>query len=182
MHSAIMKKFICLSLLILFTLPVFAQVNPQTNTETILIFVRHAEKQDDGTNDPSLTEIGEERAQKLSELIISNYTVSAIYSTGYKRTQQTAFPTSEFLNLSINEYQLSNPDSLIKSIIELHKGEHVLIVGHSNSTPTLVNTAINENRFERLDESVYDNIFEVKIDKTGKASVNRFTYWTQGKE
>ncbi|MFD2532276.1 SixA phosphatase family protein [Gracilimonas halophila] len=177
-----MKKITCLLLLILFTLPAFAQVNSQTNTETTLIFVRHAEKQDDGTRDPSLTEIGEKRAQKLSELITSSYNVSAIYSTGYKRTQQTAFPTSEVLNLSINEYQLSNPDSLIRSIIELHKGEHVLIVGHSNSTPTLVNAAINENRFEKLDESVYDNIFEVNIDETGETSVNRYTYWTQGKE
>ncbi len=89
---------------------------------------------------------------------------------------------AEVLNLSINEYQLSNPDSLIKAMIESHRGEQVLIVGHSNSTPRLVNTAMGESRFEQLDESIYDNIFEVKINETGKASVNRYTYWTQGKE
>tara|TARA_R110002049_G_scaffold41592_2_gene125063 strand:+ start:171 stop:518 length:348 start_codon:yes stop_codon:yes gene_type:complete len=115
-------------------------------------------------------------------LIASTYHVTAIYSTGYKRTKETAHPVAEVLNLSINEYQLSNPDSLIKAMIESHRGEQVLIVGHSNSTPRLVNTAMGESRFEQLDESIYDNIFEVKINETGKASVNRYTYWTQGKE
>lgn len=177
-----MKKLACLLIIIFTTLPAFSQENSHKDEETILIFVRHAEKQEDGTKDPSLNERGVQRALKLSELISENYDLKAIYSTGYKRTRETAQPVSELLGLPVNEYQLSYPDSLVKAIIELHRGEQVLIVGHSNTTPMLANIALGERTFEQLDESVFDTIFEVRIDTTGKASVNRFTYWTHGNE
>lgn len=177
-----MKKIACLLIIIFTTLPAYSQENSPAEGETTLIFVRHAEKQDDGTRDPSLNEKGAQRALELSKLISTNYDLKAIYSTGYKRTKETALPVSELLDLPVNEYQLSDPDSLVKAIIELHRGEQVLIVGHSNTTPLLANIALGERTFEQLDESVYDNIFEVRIDETGKVSVNRYTYWTQGNE
>lgn len=177
-----MKNIAHLFILIFLSLPVFAQVNSAEEGETTLIFVRHAEKMDDGTKDPSLNSTGKQRAAKLSELISSDYSVKAIYSTGYKRTKETARPVSELLNLAVHEYQLSNPDSLVRAIIELHRGEQVLIVGHSNTTPHLVNIAMGEQMFDQLAESVYDNVFEVRIDGQGKASVNRYTYWAQGNE
>jgi len=55
-------------------------------------------------------------------------------------------------------------------------------MGHSNTIPQLVNTALGKHTFDQLDESEYDNIFEVKIDETGKATVTRYKYWTQGRE
>lgn len=177
-----MKKLICVLVLFLSTLPILAQVNTANEGETTLIFVRHAEKQDDDSRDPSLSEKGKQRALELSKLISSNYNVKAIYSTGYKRTRQTARPVSELLSLEVIDYNLSNPDSLMNAIIELHEGEQVLIVGHSNTTPYLVNITVGEEAFPPLDESVYDAVFEVRINKAGKVTVNRYTYWSQGNE
>ncbi|MEX2477440.1 MAG: phosphoglycerate mutase family protein [Gracilimonas sp.] len=177
-----MKKLICTLILIIGLAPAFAQESTKADDITTLIFVRHAEKLDDGTKDPSLNEKGVMRAEKLSDLLQQNYDLKAIYSTGYKRTLETSTPISKKTGLEINQYGLSNPDSLINDIIELHKGQQVLIMGHSNTTPNLVNTALGKQTFDQLDESEYDNIFEVKIDAAGNATVKRYKYWTQGRE
>jgi broad specificity phosphatase PhoE len=56
------------------------------------------------------------------------------------------------------------------------KGKTVLIVGHSNTTPALVNLALGEDKYEQLDESAYGNIFIVSIDEKGEASVEERMY------
>jgi|AntRauTorckE6833_2_1112554.scaffolds.fasta_scaffold01009_9 broad specificity phosphatase PhoE len=177
-----MKKIICTLILIIGLVPVFAQESFSKEESTTLIFVRHAEKLDDGTKNPSLSKKGKIRADKLSELLEESYDLKAIYSTSYKRTVETSTPISKKMGLKINHYGLTNPDSLVNDIIEVHKGQQVLIMGHSNTTPQLVNTALGKHTFDQLDESEYDNIFEVKIDETGKATVTRYKYWTQGRE
>ena len=66
----------------------------QEQESTTIIFTRHAEKQDDGTKDPDLTEKGLERASKIATLL-EKVPVSAIYSTDFKRTRNTVKPISE---------------------------------------------------------------------------------------
>lgn len=177
-----MKKLILLTALLSISISAAAQQKPLSDNETTLVFVRHAEKLADGTKDPSLSEIGKKRADKLAELLITDYEISAIYSTGYKRTIETSAPISQRLNIPIQEYQLNNSDSLISAMIEQNKGKQVLIVGHSNTTPDLVNIAMGEKLFEKLDESVFDIIFDVTIDGEGNGTIYRFTYWSQGRE
>lgn len=173
-----MRKII-LSIIILVGLaaaPVLTQQSFNLAEETTLIFVRHAEKSEDGTNDPSLSKQGEERAKRLAKLLMESHTISAIYSTDYKRTKETSRPISDSLNLSIFEYQLDNPDSLISAIIQKHRGGQVLIVGHSNTTPQLVNLSLGESKYEKLDETDYSNIFIVKLSGNDKATVRRLIY------
>ena len=69
-----MKKIILFFLLAIGTMG-FAQ-----QTITTFILTRHAEKGDDGTKDPDLTQAGNERAQSLVRLL-KNTKVDAIYST-----------------------------------------------------------------------------------------------------
>lgn len=59
----------------------------------------------------------------------------------------------------------------IKKLIKDHQGEVVLIVGHSNTTPFLVNMVLGEEKFAQLDESAYDDVFIVKSKEVGKGTV-----------
>ena len=45
--------------------------------------------------------------------------------------------------------------------IEKHKGQNVLIVGHSNTTPMLVNRFIGQERYEQLADTVNGNLYIV---------------------
>ncbi len=128
---------------------------------TTFFLVRHAEKATDGTSDPSLTKEGEIRAQRLAELLKVNG-VEAIYSTPFQRTKQTAEPLASNLNLPIQEYD-HKAENLAETLIQTNQGKTVLVVGHSNSTPTLINNLIGEEKFQELDESVYNKLFIVTI-------------------
>lgn len=144
--------------------------------ETILIFVRHAEKMNDGTNDPSLSEKGIERAEKLAELLKTQYDVQAIYSTPYKRTLETAQPLSNELKLTIGEYGLKNPQKLVRGFVDSHRGETILVVGHSNTTPLLVNILLGNKKYVQLDEYDHGSMFVVKIGGSGEVWDQKFTY------
>lgn len=133
-----------------------------TDTTTI-IFVRHAEKMDDGTDNPSLNEKGRERALRLAKLMKNEYQLSAVYSTDYNRTKETAGPVAETFDLELEYYGLNNPDRLVDGMLSEHAGETILVVGHSNTTPMLVNIAADTEEYEALDEKTYGKMFIVTL-------------------
>lgn len=165
-------KFLFLSLfltgLLVPAISVYAQ---QTTT---FIFVRHAEKADDGTEDPPLNEIGKERAKALANHL-KETNITAIYSTPYKRTMQTVQPIAEARELKIKMYDPADSSALDK-IMEAEADGTVLIAGHSNTTPMLVNQLIGQKKYEQLDESDYNNIFIVTADEVGKGVVVKLTF------
>ncbi|WP_158638062.1 phosphoglycerate mutase family protein [Shewanella donghaensis] len=119
-----------------------------------LFLVRHGEKLT-GDN-PDLSEQGRNRALTLANTL-SAVDLDSVFSTDYKRTQQTALPTAQSQSLAVTSY---NPRDLASFAKQLHQSPHseILIVGHSNTTPKLVEllggnpgTDINEkNEFDRL--------------------------------
>ena len=141
-----------------------------------LIFVRHAERAEDGTRNPPLSEEGFTRAQNLYQVLKGSYDVAAIYSTGYKRTQMTAKPTADSLGLEILEYGLTDPEGLLKGIISEYSGKTVLIVGHSNTTPALINLVIGEEVLKQLEESAYGDLFVVKSNEYGQGEMELFRF------
>ncbi|MCW3087421.1 MAG: phosphoglycerate mutase, partial [Sediminibacterium sp.] len=54
-------------------------------------------------------------------------------------------------------------------------GKTIIVAGHSNTTPALVNLLIKENRYPNLDDSVYNKLWIVTV-KDGKADVKEITY------
>jgi broad specificity phosphatase PhoE len=95
-------------------------------------FVRHFEKQQ-GDN-PSLTEAGKARAEALA-VFFSEKSLNSVYSTDYNRTLETATPVAELKGLAIESYE---PRKLVEFAAELRTQDHVLVVGHSNTTPELL--------------------------------------------
>jgi broad specificity phosphatase PhoE len=160
-------------LLAIITAPVFGfQVNLDESDVSTLIFVRHAERAEDGTRNPPISEEGIERAMNLADVLSSNdYNLVRIYSTPYKRTQMTATPTSELFQLDIVEYGFDDLENWLSSVIDENLGKTVLIVGHSNTTPRLINMVIGEEKFDQLDEHAYGDLFIVTTDSYGSGSV-----------
>lgn len=141
---------------------------------TTFIFVRHAEKADDGTDDPPLNAVGNERAASLADHL-EETNITAIYSTDYKRTRQTVQQIADTKGLKI---QLYNPNNgqLFQNMIDKESGGTVLISGHSNTTPMLVNRLIGEERYQQFDESDYDNLFIVMATEVGNGTVLKLIF------
>lgn len=154
------KKFILVFVLLL----TCAISYSQTST---YILVRHAEKDTTQvgstlmTANPNLNAQGIKRSKKLVKALKA-FTIDSIYSTNFNRTIATVTPISQKRNLAIQFY---NHKQLKEFANQLKKYDNktILIVGHSNSTPALVNFLIDKETYKALDESIYNKIFIVKI-------------------
>ena len=137
-----------------------AVMEDRTNSicsEPIQIFlVRHAEKSTNDPKDPDLSKAGFERAEKLM-FQLAEADIKTIYATKYKRTQQTAQPLADKLGIEIKIYDTDLVD--IIDLVKNAKEGNVMIAGHSNTTPKLVNKLLGQERYEKLDESVYHKLF-----------------------
>lgn len=171
-----MKRIAILLSLLAITFSAQAQHTDSLMQETTLIFVRHAEKMDDGTKNPSLSEAGRKRAVRLANLMMKEYSLSAVYSTLYKRTLETAKPIADSLGIEVIEYNLDDPHRLMEHLIQKYAGQEVLIVGHSNTTPMFVNMVLGAGAFDKLDEDSYNEIFIVEASSIGRGCAEKITY------
>ena len=119
-------------------------------------FVRHFEKQL-GDN-PSLTVTGKARAEALATFF-SDKPLNFVYSTDYNRTRETAAPVAALKSVDIQFY---DPHSLVKFAIKLKTQVHVLVVGHSNTTPELLGLMGVANI--TIEESEYGALYIVQND------------------
>lgn len=129
-------------------------------TERHIFLVRHAEKQADSSKDPALTQQGEIRADNIANQL-TDKGIIAIYSSDYKRTQQTAAPLAKRLNLNVIIYdprELSAFAEMIKS-----QSGNILIVGHSNTTPHL-SQLLGGNSFGKIKDNEYDRLYQLVVD------------------
>ena len=162
----------------LFILLLANQLNAQT---TRYIIVRHAEKDTTLANaklmasDPPLNSIGETRALSLADKL-KDHKINQIYSSNYKRTKATASPIAKAQNLNVAIYDPRNLDAFATQLLSSENtGKTILIVGHSNSSPKLVNLLIKQDQYKDLDESIYDTYWIV-TSKNGKSKAKMMKY------
>lgn len=137
---------------------------------TSLIIVRHAEKKNE-TDTTTLTTAGYDRSQRLATLL-TNTNLSAIYTTPFVRVRQTAEPTAKQKNLSMQDYT-PHEISEIDRIITSNLGKTVLIVGHSNTIPNILNHYTG-SVLENL--SNYNDIFVLNIINS-KLNTNKYLHF-----
>jgi broad specificity phosphatase PhoE len=161
-------------LFIAFLLCSFAATSIAQDEFTTFILIRHAEKADDGTNNPGLTTEGTERADRLSALL-TDTDVAAIYSTPFKRTMSTVTPLASAKGLDIQEY---NPrgQEFIKTMLKDNAGKTIVVSGHSNTTPVVANILLGNKQFENLTEDEYGKIFIVTVSSLGVGTVTLMSY------
>jgi len=138
---------------------------------TTIILVRHAEKVITEDQDPELTEKGSQRALLLAQ-VLEEVKIEAIYSTEFKRTLATVEPLLRNRNLSVINYKPKEFDLFATSLMSSHRGKTILISGHSNTTPRLVNALLAIDHPD-LDESEYDWIYIVDLLEIGNGRVKK---------
>jgi phosphohistidine phosphatase SixA len=159
MHAAL----VAMAVLLFPGSPAAAQANRMNRSEdkqnvSMVYLVRHAEKADTG-KDPELTEIGRQRADELARML-KDAGVTHIWSTDTKRTRTTAEPLATRLRLKLEIYdpaKLGEFATRLKSI----PGRH-LVVGHSNTTPGLVQ-ALGGDPGQAMPDTEYDRFYVVTL-------------------
>ena len=147
---------------------------------TVFFIVRHAEKAQDDLKDPTLSELGQARAQRLAE-VLAHFPVQAIYVSQFRRTSLTAAPTAKQFGLKpiIAAVQMPLEQStaeLVQKIKTTDQGKTVLIVGHSNTVPVLVK-ALSGVAVRAIDEpSEFDRIYMIELQEGAKARLLELKY------
>lgn len=148
-------------------------------TTTTVVLVRHAEKELVTIDDPPLSAAGERRAERLAQMfgdIRGVGAIDGIYVTATRRSQQTAMPLAN--RLGKKPTVLPAPvdlDAVASHVLSEHRGGRVMIVGHSNTLPQLVQK-LSGQTVPAIGEDEYDNIYVVTVPTFGKASVLRLKY------
>jgi len=161
-----------LLLLLLAALPLAAQ----QRAATTVILVRHAEKAATPADDPGLTEAGQARARALAA-IARDAGVTAIITTQFARTRETARPAAEALGVTPEVAKAGGAQHAqeVAGFIRAHAGGVVLVVGHSNTIPAII-AALGAPQPPAICDSEYDNIYLVTIPASGQARVIRARY------
>lgn len=158
----------CLLLLFLLLFPLAAQAAEPTT----IVLVRHAEKQLGVGDDPPLTAAGEDRANLLVHML-GTLPFDAVYSTDLRRTLATAKPLAEALGVEITKVKPDegHMDRIVESIRKEHAGGTVLISGHSNTVPGLIER-LGVAEPPMIEDYDYDNLFIVVLSTDGAQLVH----------
>lgn len=143
-------------------------------TTTTVILVRHAEKFADAGSDPGLTEAGEERALLLARMF-ADAGIDALFASQFRRTQATLVPLAEMLSLEPGIIDAEEPEVLVREILANHRGDMVLVVGHSNTLPQLIKR-LSGVETKPIDESDYTGIYILTLPRFGDAQLLRLNY------
>lgn len=149
-------------------------INSDTGEQNTVVYLsRHAEKQDTKIKDPELSAKGEKTAKRLANYL-KNINLDMIYSTPYKRTRNTATAVASQQEKLVTELFLPAHE-MARLIREMHTGQNILVVGHSNTTPALINQLGVNDKIE-IAEDEYGELFIVTINKGGIVSFKRVMY------
>jgi 2,3-bisphosphoglycerate-dependent phosphoglycerate mutase len=151
----------------------------ESQATTTIIFVRHAEKATEPADDPGLSEAGQRRVAELTRQLVDADVVAgidAVYATDYNRTQETARPIADALDLPINTYDAQDTETVLETILKQHKGKIILVVGHSNTVPVLIANLGASKKVPPIDENEYDNIYIISIPWFGKTKTIRLRF------
>ncbi|MEM9820003.1 MAG: phosphoglycerate mutase family protein [Bacteroidota bacterium] len=137
--------------------------------------VRHSEKSGEAGPDPRLSEQGLARAKKLSE-ILEKVPMDKIYSSDYHRTRDTARPLADKQGMTTLLYDPREQLAHFDGYMSGDEGLTMLVVGHSNTIPQLINILLGEEKYAPLGHDDYDDLFIVTSKGPNKAEVMELKY------
>ncbi|MGO3182222.1 MAG: SixA phosphatase family protein [Aequorivita sp.] len=141
--------------------------SPSPSYNATYYLIRHAEKvrTDPKNQDPNLNAKGMARAKNWATYF-EPIQIDEIYATKYIRTKQTISLIAEQKMISPKQY---DPNSIYsEEFLKETNGKTVLIVGHNNTIPNLVNNLIGEEKFAAMEDNDNATLFKVTIDGDNK--------------
>jgi phosphohistidine phosphatase SixA len=145
----------------------------RSEAQQAVYLLRHAEKLTDGQD--GLKEKGKEHAKALVPLL-KDAKIKAIYTSEFKRAQQTAEPLAASLGLTpivVPHDKLSDTFDKIRAD---HPHDVVLIVGHSDSVPAMIKLWDAGLSVTIDDVTEFDRLFVLVPISDGKASLGQLRY------
>ena len=134
--------------------------------------VRHAEKMSPWSdNKPPLSPAGYQRADALAERL-SSTKLDKIIVSNYRRTQDTAAPTAQAQGLSPIVIPGHSIDGIVAEVMENPATRAVLIVGHSNTVPSIIEALHPNAQVEEIPEDVFNQFHIVVRNRLNQATVH----------
>jgi broad specificity phosphatase PhoE len=132
------------------------------SAQQAVILVRHAELQGAAMAEPrhvALSQAGEARAERLATLL-KDAGIGAIYVTDFVRTNKTAEPLARALAKEPIVVLKGDSKELAARLRAEHARQTVLLVGHSDTLPGLLN-ALGHPADIKIEAQDYGNVFVV---------------------
>jgi broad specificity phosphatase PhoE len=150
------------ALLVLASAPAARADAAAAGEPALVVIVRHAEKATAPKDDPPLSAAGAERARALANAL-AHAGVTAVVTTQLKRTQETAQPIVDALELTpevvaVGDEPVATHAANVAAAVRRHSKGVVLVVGHSNTVPDII-AALGGPRIPEICESQYANLF-----------------------
>lgn len=140
-----------------------------------VLLVRHAERAAEPAGDPPLTAAGRERAQALIAAL-AHAGVTAIITTEFKRSAETAAPLAQALGLTPEVIGARGNEAHVAAVVAAVRRQTgvVLVVGHSNTVPAIA-AALGGPRLPDFCESSFSH-FWVLRPQHGASPLLRLRY------
>ena len=143
-----------------------------TQPPTTVYVVRHAEKASGSA--PGLTPQGRARAEFYVEFFRA-VDVAAVYATPTRRTQDTATPLATAKGLAVTNYPNGPTFATFgPELLAAHAGETIVVVGHGNTVPLLVNALSGETAYTDIPHDEYRRLYQVVVTAGARATVREF--------
>jgi broad specificity phosphatase PhoE len=123
----------------------------------MVILVRHAERQPSGT-DPGLSAAGKRRALLLATML-AEAGVTAIFTSGARRTKETAAPLAAKVSVAS---RIIDDDTAKARMQILGGGDVVVVVGHSDTVPEFIGALGGPSDLE-IDDAEFDRMFVLRV-------------------
>src|SRR4029453_4636304 len=141
------------------------------------ILIRHGERNapTPANPDPHLNAAGKARAKKLIH-VVGQSGIKAIYRSHFVRAKETAHPLAS--HFAVSGIEMDEALQTKNDILSNHTGQTVLVIGHSDTVPDIINR-LGAGNLPVINDSEFDNLFVVKIFGPGRASMTRLKYGNQ---
>jgi len=138
---------------------------------TTLFIIRHADRA--GTAD-ALSPAGDTRARELVH-VFGKSSLGGIYTSNTVRARATAAQLATALGITPVERSPTDSAGLVQDVLAHHRGKAVLIVGHSNTVPEIIEAAGGPSTVT-IAENEFDDLFVVQVTGSGPATLVNLQY------